>query len=350
MKLTELLSSSRSLEAPAILSGLSVLSLILSKSSGRKDAIEAAIKSSLIINRTLAIPSQYMEEEFRSLVNTWMPKRRIFSKHQKLQDAFVFVDDEEWLDDPSLVEYSPGVSVSLPEFDNVCDHLGAYKGTLNPLGSGYFPTGHKFDEHRDPIEIIQGIDDLYGIKWYSSELQDSELRKFVLAIMAGSNVDINPFDISYLKKSGKVKLSGTDEQFRLVDPFMMLQSARKKVDIMLPRVGELEWSDIVELRDSPKTEEFRKFISDDDFLAKEPDEIIQERNEATLDAMGIYFPRGKGIGNIISKVFEMLPVPGTIVSPYSLYKSIKEYGAVANHYEKYPWFWTYYNCIPGKRE
>ncbi|WP_132466388.1 hypothetical protein [Rhodovulum marinum] len=349
MKLTKFLSAGRGSQIPALVSGVSILSLMFSDSFNRTKTVETALKSSLIANRSIAIPSQYMEDAFRGKLLEWAPKRRVRSKHLKLQEAFLFIDDEDWHNDQSFVEYHPDVSISLNDFDRICYELGASEDNVQPLGYNHFSEEHEFHDRRNSMEIDQDIDDLYGVKYYSRIAQNSELRKYLLAILAGAKVDLNAFDLYYLSHGSKLSAPPSESKFRLVDPVALLETANEKFDLLLPDISDLDWEDIVELRENPKTEAFRQFVSNDNYLAKEKHEILIEINEALIDGMGLFLPKRKS--NFLTKLFENLPIPAPIPlpNPYTLWKWQKESKAVASHYEKYPWFWTYYNCRSGNK-
>ena len=321
---------------------------MLSNSPKRQGVIESALKSSLICNETVAIPSQFMEAPFRSKLLEWVPKTRMRSNHLKLQNSFLFIDDDNWISDQSVVEYHPDVSVSLPEFDSTCHKLGSSNDTLYLLGYTHLTEDHEFHDQRNHMEITDNINEMYGIPYFSDEAQNSEWRKYLLAILAGAKVDINAFDMYCLSGGAKPNIRTDSDEFKFVDPTIFLERAEKRIDLLLPDVGQLDWQDIVEIRENPASEAFRNFVNNENFLAKEPKDILIEINEALVDAMGLYLPKRKS--SFLSKLFENLPVPLPVPmpNPYALwqwYNTTKKHSA---HYKKYPWFWTYYNCRTGE--
>lgn len=339
MKLSDYIANKNSNISAPLVSGVSIISLLLSEAKARQSAIESALKLSLICNEKVAIPSQSLEGAFNSKLLEWVPSRWIGKKHGKLKESFLFIDDEEWSWDRSSVEYHPGINLSLVDYDKILNQMDL-RGAENLLGYNRSNEGHELHDSRSNLDIRRDIDDIIGEPHMASTFIDGELQKYIFSLMAGVKVDINKYDLFCLARSNDSSIS----ENKYIDPNLLFREADKKLDILLPDVSELDWSNIVDIRENPKTEEFRKFLRNTDFLLKEKAAILEDVNQALVDALGLHISKRKS--NVVTKVFENLPIPISIPlpNPLALWNWYRTSRKEKELYKKYPWFWTYYNC------
>lgn len=97
-----------------------------------------------------------------------------------------------------------------------------------------------------------------------------------------------------------------------------------RVELALPDIQSMSWEDILELRENPYIDQYRKFIygRENDYVTRE--ELMTEVNEELWELMAQIRPSMGG--STLSRVIANLPIPAPVPlpNPYAIWKDYKE--------------------------
>lgn len=109
------------------------------------------------------------------------------------------------------------------------------------------------------------------------------------------------------------------------------------LNILIPDVDKLDWSDIFELRQNPYLERFRMYFNSLNTSNFSNQQIEHEINNKLWKIIGFSKPNQNG--SIIKRIISNLSIPFLSINPYSAMKDIKEGLEESNLFFNYGWIW-----------
>jgi hypothetical protein len=92
--------------------------------------------------------------------------------------------------------------------------------------------------------------------------------------------------------------------------------------LVLPRLSDLAWDEVWELRDSPYLERFRAFAQGNLPVGVSDTEVSELISDALWKVVGRARPSGNG--SVVARVAGTIPVPLGIPNPLALFRDVRD--------------------------